>query len=267
MAVLQLTDKFFLTNMRGLDDTGVYSIAFKFGGIMSIIVYSTNLAWQPFFMKNAEQKGEDAPPLFARLTTYWLMAMMLAALGITFFSSEAIQLFTFSAPFRAAAPLTPIFVFAYLAHGMYMLAALQVFYDKRAVRIIPLATVTAGLTNIGLNALLIPHWGMYGAAWATFISHFVNLTFALIVAQRHYFIPYEWKRILALFGMTGLAVAAYYALHLLGLGVWSAAAAKLAIIAVWLLALLVTGFLSPSERANMLDMTRQILKARKQSNR
>jgi O-antigen/teichoic acid export membrane protein len=160
VVVLQITDKFFLTNLKGLDDAGIYSVGFKFGSIMSIIVYSTNLSWQPFFMKTAAEKGDEAPPIFARMTTYWLMVMVFLAIGITLFSHEAVYLFTLSAPFRAAAPLVPIFVFAYLLYGLYLLAATQVFYAKRAVKVLPFITVAAGVLNIVLNAVMIPRWGI-----------------------------------------------------------------------------------------------------------
>ena len=267
VVILQITDKFFLTNLRGLDDTGVYSIAFKFGSIMSIVAYSANMSWHPFFMKTAAEKGDEAPPVFARMTTYWFMVMLLVGLLITLFSREVVQLFTFSEPYRAAAPLVPVFVFGYLLYGAYMLAATQVFYAKRAVRLLPVATITAGVLNIALNALLIPRWGMYGAAWATFCSYVASLLLAFVLAQRHYPVPYEWKRLGALMLLTGLAVGGYYGLHAWAPGVWVALGIKLGLVGAWLLALFATGFLSPSERANMIDMVRQMLAARRNRKR
>ncbi|MCD4827970.1 MAG: oligosaccharide flippase family protein [Candidatus Cloacimonetes bacterium] len=263
IVVLQITDKFFLTQMRGLDTTGIYSVAFKFGSIMSIIVYSVNMSWHPFFMKTATSHQVDAKPIFARLTTYWLMAMLLVALCITLFSREMVQLFTFSESYFAAAPLVPVFVFAYLLYGLYMLAATQVFYTKKAVKLMPLATVCAGVLNILLNALLIPRWGMYGAAWATFCSHGVNLLLAFALAQHHYFIHYEWRRLASLAALTAVAVAGYYLLQTWAPGFWPMLAMKLGLVAAWLVSLVVSGFLSPSERANMMDMLRQMMAARR----
>jgi len=267
VVVLQITDKFFLTNLKGLDDAGIYSVGFKFGSIMSIIVYSTNLSWQPFFMKTAAEKGDEAPPIFARMTTYWLMVMVFLAIGITLFSHEAVYLFTLSAPFRAAAPLVPIFVFAYLLYGLYLLAATQVFYAKRAVKVLPFITVAAGVLNIVLNAVMIPRWGIFGAAWATFCSYVVNLALAALLAQKHYSIPYEWKRLGALGLLSAAVVAAYY-----GVQAWSPTLAvslsiRVALLLMWLLALAVGGFLSPSERANMKDMLRKMLAARRSGSR
>ncbi len=57
---------------------------------------------------------------------------------------------------------------------------------------------TAGL-NIILNFLLIPHYGIYGAVYATIISFiFAFLVYYFNTKKNCYFMPYNWSQIVPL---------------------------------------------------------------------
>ncbi|MGB7490767.1 MAG: polysaccharide biosynthesis C-terminal domain-containing protein, partial [Thermoanaerobaculia bacterium] len=62
------------------------------------------------------------------------------------------------------------------------------------------------LLNIGLNFLLIPHYGMMGAAAATTLSFFFSATGVWLLAQRFYPVQYEYSR---LFKIAFAAAASY----------------------------------------------------------
>ena len=53
------------------------------------------------------------------------------------------------------------------------------------------------IITIGLNLILIPLMGYYGAAWATFFCYLSMVVVSYIVGQKHYPIPYNLKRILS----------------------------------------------------------------------
>jgi O-antigen/teichoic acid export membrane protein len=56
----------------------------------------------------------------------------------------------------------------------------------------------------GLNFLLIPVWGAYGAAWATLLAFLVRFVTVYITAQRAYPLPYDWPRISMLLAAVGI---------------------------------------------------------------
>jgi O-antigen/teichoic acid export membrane protein len=51
------------------------------------------------------------------------------------------------------------------------------------------------LLNVGLNLILIPRYGMMGAAWATLLAYPVMFGLTLWLAQHVYPIPYDYRRI------------------------------------------------------------------------
>ncbi len=203
--LVNVFDRVFMTNFKGLSATGIYTIGFQVGSIMNLIVYSINLSWSPFFMKIAKEKGEDAKPIISRLSSYYILFICFLGLGITLFSQEIIVLTT-TKEYYAAATIVPIYVFAFVINGFYFLHAVKIFYVKKATKFIALASITAAAVNLFLNIQLIPSLGMIGAAWARFISTIVLFIITFIISQRFYYIKYDYKLIVSVIGMTAVII-------------------------------------------------------------
>ena len=102
-------------------------------------------------------------------------------------------------------------------------------------------TGVAAALNVALNLILIPPYGMMGAAVATVAAYVVMFLAMTWYAQRVFPVTYQWRRVLT-------AAGAAVALLLLGKGVGGGLAAALALVAVYPLTLLVLGFYLPAER-------------------
>jgi len=101
-------------------------------------------------------------------------------------------------------------------------------------------TGAAALVNIGLNLLLIPPYGMIGAAVSTLVAYLVMFFGMTIRAQQVFPVPYQWKRI-------ALAAAAAVALTVLGKSLDVPLAGAVLLSAVYPLILLPLGFYLPVE--------------------
>jgi O-antigen/teichoic acid export membrane protein len=60
---------------------------------------------------------------------------------------------------------------------------------------LPAVVLAPAALNIGLNLVLIPRYGMMGAAWSTLLAYPLLLILMWWIAQRVYFIPYDYRRI------------------------------------------------------------------------
>jgi O-antigen/teichoic acid export membrane protein len=69
-----------------------------------------------------------------------------------------------------------------------------VTYRKQGVRILPWLTAITAAVNVVLNWLLLPRYGIQGAAWATLASNSVLALLALVIGQRIAPVPYRWGR-------------------------------------------------------------------------
>jgi Na+-driven multidrug efflux pump len=98
-----------------------------------------------------------------------------------------------------------------LFQGIYLLTSIGLKITKRT-QYYPVATMTAAATNVGLNLVLIPRFGLVGAAWANGAAYAVQAVLGYAFSQRFYPIAYEWARIGR---VAGAAIAAYVAARLL----------------------------------------------------
>jgi O-antigen/teichoic acid export membrane protein len=94
---------------------------------------------------------------------------------------------------------------------------------------------------VALNLILIPPYGMMGAAVATVVAYTVMFLGMTWNAQTVYHVPYQWRRVVT-------AAGAAVALTVLGKLVDAPLALAIALAAVYPLALLPLGFYLPAER-------------------
>jgi O-antigen/teichoic acid export membrane protein len=68
-------------------------------------------------------------------------------------------------------------------------------YVKKKTKLIPVVIGSGALFNILANILIIPRFGMMGAAWVTLGSFVIMAGLQLLLIDKHYHIPYEWSRV------------------------------------------------------------------------
>jgi peptidoglycan biosynthesis protein MviN/MurJ (putative lipid II flippase) len=95
--------------------------------------------------------------------------------------------------------------------GFYLLTSIGLNITKQT-RYYPVATISAAVVNVGLNFVLIPRYGIVGAAWANAVAYGVQAVLGFHLSQRYYPIAYEWPRLAR---VCAAAIAAYLAAVLL----------------------------------------------------
>jgi O-antigen/teichoic acid export membrane protein len=214
--VIAVGDKFILTMFGTMQTVGIYSMAVSFGLTQKLFLSAFESAWAPFYYATIAEP--DAPRVFRTVTTYGIAILALLTAGLSAVGRYAAQAMTHG---RILAPGDPRWsdvgtVIAWTAigvffQGIYLLTSIGLNITKRT-QFYPVATMTAAAANVGLNVLLIPHYGIVGAAWANGIAYAVQAVLGYVLSQRFYPIAYEWGRIAR---VTVAAAAAYLAAMLL----------------------------------------------------
>jgi O-antigen/teichoic acid export membrane protein len=78
--------------------------------------------------------------------------------------------------------------------------------------VIATITVTSAVLNIGLNFLMIPWWGMQGAALATLLSFLVSSGISAWLSEKYFETRYEWLNVGKLFLSAALIYLSIYCL-------------------------------------------------------
>lgn len=182
--VLTMSDRFFLVKFATMADVGLYSVAVKVSSIMLFFNMALGMAWSPFILKLYSQSEEAVKELVPRVMKYVLIFFSLLAVCLVSFSHEILLIFTTEQYFGAAIAIAP------LCLGAVALATTQVtglgISLSRKTKYIALGSGIAAVANLGLNALLVPPWGILGASVATAISYTVLTLSYYGIAQKLY---------------------------------------------------------------------------------
>lgn len=178
---LNSMDRLFLIKYSTLADIGVYSLCYSLGYM--VIQIFVNPIWNMFPNTAAElynqNKMYDIQRLFDRSIGIILLITLPSIVGIAILGNHLLLILTTS-QFSSGAPVWTIITIGYLFH---MLAS---YYDiimglTHRQLLSTLSISAAFLVNLVLNILLIPEYGILGAATATalgFVSQFIISLFA-----------------------------------------------------------------------------------------
>ena len=164
-------DKLIINGFLSTSLVGIYHLGNTFGGIIFIISSSVNKAFVPWFNEQAKKNEFKEIPSKALML---ILCYCLIALGLSLFGKEIIKLVT-PTDYHQSWVVIPFISFAFVLHGVYYFFSVPLFYDitGKGNRILPILTIFAALINVGLNLLLIPKYGILGAAVATLIAKIV----------------------------------------------------------------------------------------------
>ncbi|MGH9460622.1 MAG: lipopolysaccharide biosynthesis protein [Vicinamibacteria bacterium] len=237
---LNLADRKILDHFTTRAEVGLYHVGYMFGTGIKFFLSAFELAWSPFVYSLLTQP--DAARTLARLVTYVAAVFVGAGVLIAVLGRELLVLMTADA-FHAAYLVIPVIVLAYLIQGVFTLTSIGIGISKKAYYY-PVLTFAAAFVNITMNFAFIPRFGMMGAAWATVGGYAVMAALGYHFANRHYPIPFEWKRL----GVIALAGGIVFAVsRVAGEPSWSTVFIKLGALALYPVALLTFGFFRESE--------------------
>ncbi len=240
LIAVNFSDRFFLVHLADLDEVGLYEIGVRIASAMVLLLTAFRMAW-PAFAYSIEDDAE-AKRTYAFVLTYLVAVASWLALALGLLAPWLVRLLTqpeFYEGQRVVAPLA----FGGMAYAAYIVMAIGVGRAKRT-QFNWVITGVAALVNVVLNLILIPPYGMMGAAVATVAAYGVMFLAMTWYAQRVFPTPYQWRRVLT-------AAAAAVALLLVGKAVGGLGAA-LGLTLAYPLALLALGFFLPEERKRLL---------------
>lgn len=190
--VLMLSDRFFLERYRDLHQVGIYAAGYSIAGILNIIMNWFNAAWLPYCFSISKQA--DAKKVYARILLYAMVVFTFLGLGLSIFSREVLALVA-TPSYYGAASIIPLIVLAYLFFEMNYLLAVGLDLTGKTASY-PFIVGACAVCNLFLNCILIPPFGMMGAALATVFSYGLMPFFTYTVVDRVYPVYYDWGRLL-----------------------------------------------------------------------
>jgi len=163
-------NRFYLQNYGSSEQVGYYQFAYHLPyTICMIIVSSFERIWSSHTVFTVSQ-APDASNQYVRISTYFLSFLSFVLFSVAIFANVLVKIF--AAPSYAPAALyIPFIAFGLWLYNFHIFVRTGVFLSKDTYLITINYGLTLGLTFL-FNWLLIPRYGVYGAAYASIIIYF-----------------------------------------------------------------------------------------------
>lgn len=204
--VFVFSDRYFLNHFASTAAVGTYALAYRFVSVLSAVGYRPfQMVWDPKRYEIA--KRDDPAPIFRQAFTYMNLGFAVLVLGLGLLTREVILVMASNPDFHEAYLVVPILVAAQVLYHWSAYANLGLYMNDKTPRLAWVAGIGAVIV-IGLNLLLIPRYGAYGAAFATLIAYALRFVAIYTLSQREVELAYDWGAILRLWTICAAVIAA-----------------------------------------------------------
>ena len=189
--ILSAADRFLIAWFMGEAAVGAYTAGYGVADKTVLLICAwAAMAGAPLMMDAFERHGPEAAVKEARgLIRTLLLLGVPAATGLALVAQPLADILIGEALRAGAVEIIPWIAFAGLLNGLNLHYAASVFHLTHQTRQLALMMLIPSLTNIGLNLLLIPGFGLMGAVAATVISYSLGLVVLLLAGRRVLALP------------------------------------------------------------------------------
>jgi len=186
--LISMSDRLFISSFIDNTAVGIYSVSFQVSSIVMLFTLSINKAWSPFLFRKLSEKGNGYQIKIVKITYYLMLSITAIFILFIIFHSTIFDIFIDS-KYQRNSSLILILSLGFVFQGFYFLVTNYLFFEKRT-SVLSLLTGLSAVCNLVLNYIMIPHFGMIGAAYASCISYFI---FWLITWRiTHFYSPMPW---------------------------------------------------------------------------
>jgi O-antigen/teichoic acid export membrane protein len=203
---LGTADRFLIAGFLDAGSVGAYHAAYSLSNrTLDVIFVWLGAAGGPALVMALEHGGRDALKRAAeeQASTILLVALP-AAVGVALVARPLAELMVGEGLREAVAGVTPWIAFAALFAGATTYYFHQAFTLARRTPLLLAAMAFPAAANLILNVVLIPRFGLIGAAWAATAGYAVGLVASWALGKRAGGLPTPWTTL----GKCGLASAA-----------------------------------------------------------
>ncbi len=192
-AIINNSDMYMVEGFISAEANGIYSFAYKFPNLVTIVVGIFAQAWR---MTAITERNSRATSLFYSNTLSMQQTVMfLACGGIMLILRPIIIPFLGDEEFSGAFFYVPTLLFATIFQAMdNFLSSIYEAAQKTSHSLIS-SCIGAG-ANVVLNLVLIPTLGIEGAAIATLASYVIVFVYRIIDTRKYLYMTVYWSKLI-----------------------------------------------------------------------
>lgn len=204
--VMNASDRYMILFFMSTSANGVYSVANKIPSLLSIFENVFYQAWQTTAI--SKMHDDDRNEFFSNVFNKYFCFLTIGVVGLLLIGRPLI-LMIFSIEYSAAWLCFSILVLSVLFHALAGNLGLlySVFKNTKGAFY---STVIGAVTNIVLNLIFIPAFGLIGAAVTTLIGYVVTLIYRWFDVKKFVSLKLNYKQFLFYLSVIAIQLFLYY---------------------------------------------------------
>lgn len=217
--ILEYSDRYAIVHILDIERAGVYAASCQLARLMRMMMMPVSFVLLPTMIRlwNEGDRSQVLGLMRVSLTGYAGVAGL--AIGFLIALGPMLLRILGSPAFQQPRGLLALLVFGQFFVALCLLFSLMLYLHEQTRLVMMVAFVAAAL-NIGLNLLLIPHWGILGAAVATCVSYATQLAAIILAVGRYHRVTIPTRPLLQILLATG-SVYGVFRLSALGSLGWT----------------------------------------------
>jgi len=196
--LFQVTDKLVIKQYGSFEDVGIYAGAMGIISLFSIIQVTFNTLWAPVSIEHFENNRDDKE---FYTTAHQSITVLMFFFGLSLILFKDIFVLFLGPKYSQAAYIMPFLIFSPI---MYTVSETTVgginFMKKSGLHII--VAVGSCLFNVVGCYVLVPRYGLQGAAISTGLSYIVFFILRTVLANQCYYLDFGLRKFYALTCLT-----------------------------------------------------------------
>jgi O-antigen/teichoic acid export membrane protein/glycosyltransferase involved in cell wall biosynthesis len=230
-------DRLFIAVFKDQGEVGVYSVAVRVSSAIVFLMIAFRTAWPAFAYSISDDR--EARRTYSYVLTYVVYVACWMSLAFGLLAPWIVHVLARNPSFHRAAEAVALLSFGGAAYMAYTVMAIGSGRARKTQWNWVIAGIAA-IVNVVLNVILIPPYGMIGAAIATAAAYLALFVGMVIYSQEVYYVDYQWRRVIT-------AAAAAVGLNIVGAALGVPLVAAVILVLVYPLVLWPLGFYLPAE--------------------
>lgn len=185
-------DTYIISIILGTAFVGYYSPAYSLGSLLLMFLQPFALLL-PAILPQYYDKGDmsEVNKYMVYSMKYYLMITIPAVFGMSLLSYPILTILSTAEIAANGFLVTPWVCLGALLMGIYGITSNILVLEKRT-KILGSSWIIASLTNIILNIILIPHFGIISAAITTLFSYTIAFTITIYYSRENFKLPFDY---------------------------------------------------------------------------
>jgi O-antigen/teichoic acid export membrane protein len=186
-------DRFVLSSLMNGESVGVYSFAIRMAAIVQVmLIMPFGLYWSSVRLDKFNRNNFAI--INSKIAYYYVFTGFLLILFLNIFSDQVVFFFTDKEQYSQASNLILILMITYLIQGFQNISDIGIFSSGKNIYLTVLNILLIPFLIVS-NRLLIPSFGLYGAAFSLLFGYMIFALLIIYLNNRIIFLPYDFEGI------------------------------------------------------------------------